>query len=94
MNDAARAGALREARIHSMMVVPLAFHGRVLGLASFYRGPRHPVAFDASDVVLAEQVSAKASVHIENARCYTREHTTASHCNAAFSRRRFPSCRR
>ncbi|MFC8263958.1 SpoIIE family protein phosphatase [Streptomyces sp. NPDC057291] len=77
MHDAARAGALREARIHSMMVVPLAFHGRVLGLARFYCGPRHPVAFDASDVVLAEQVSAKASVHIENARSYTREHTTA-----------------
>ncbi|WP_329032954.1 SpoIIE family protein phosphatase [Streptomyces sp. NBC_01725] len=77
MHDAARAGALGNAGIHSMIIVPLSFHGRVLGLASFYRGPRHPVSFDASDVGLAQQVSAKACVHIENARRYTRERTMA-----------------
>ncbi|QHY95359.1 Stage II sporulation protein E (SpoIIE) [Streptomyces sp. S4.7] len=53
MHDAARAGALGNAGIHSMIIVPLSFHARVLGLASFYRGPRHPVFFDASDVGLA-----------------------------------------
>ncbi|MFE7751130.1 SpoIIE family protein phosphatase [Streptomyces sp. NPDC057428] len=77
MHDAVRTGALNEARIHSMIVLPLSFHGRVLGLASFYRGPRHPVPFDPHDVELAEQVSATACIHIENARRYTREHTTA-----------------
>ncbi|WP_327111591.1 SpoIIE family protein phosphatase [Streptomyces sp. NBC_01341] len=77
MHDVARTGALKDARIHSMIVLPLSFHGRVLGLASFYRGPRHPVPFDPHDVDLAEQVSATASIHIENARRYTREHTTA-----------------
>ncbi|MFI8005038.1 SpoIIE family protein phosphatase [Streptomyces sp. NPDC086010] len=77
MHDVARSGALQDARIHSMIVLPLSYQGRVLGLASFYRGPRHPVPFDPHDVDLAEQVSATACIHIENARRYTREHTTA-----------------
>ncbi|MFF0465321.1 ATP-binding SpoIIE family protein phosphatase [Streptomyces mexicanus] len=76
-HDAARAGALREARIHSMIVAPLIHQGRVLGLVSLYRGPRHPVPFDTQDVALVEQVIGKAAAHLENARRFMREHTTA-----------------
>ncbi|MEV5385316.1 SpoIIE family protein phosphatase [Streptomyces sp. NPDC052721] len=77
MHDAARAGALRAARVHSMIVAPLVHQDRVLGLACFYRGPRHPAPFDAQDLALVEQVVAKASADIENARRFMREHTTA-----------------
>ncbi len=90
MHDAARAGALRDAGIHSMIVLPLSSRGRLLGLASFYRGPRHPIPFDTLDVGLAEQVSAKACIHIENARCYTREHTTAVALQRSLLPRTFP----
>jgi GAF domain-containing protein/anti-sigma regulatory factor (Ser/Thr protein kinase) len=90
MHDAARAGALRDAGIHSMIVVPLSFRGRVLGLVSFYRGPRNPVDFDASDVALAKQLSAKASAHLENARCYTRERNTAVMLQRSLLPRSFP----
>ncbi|WP_328541252.1 SpoIIE family protein phosphatase [Streptomyces sp. NBC_00371] len=90
MHDAARAGALRDAGIHSMIIVPLSFHGRVLGLVSFYRGPRNPVDFDASDVALAKQLSAKASAHLENARCYARERNTAVTLQRSLLPRSFP----
>ncbi|WP_333768654.1 SpoIIE family protein phosphatase [Streptomyces sp. IBSBF 2435] len=90
MHDAARAGALRAAGIHSMIIVPLSAQGRVLGLAGFYRGPRHPLDFDATDVKLAEQVSAKACIHIENARRYTRERTSAVTLQRSLLPRTFP----
>ncbi|MFH7341103.1 SpoIIE family protein phosphatase [Streptomyces sp. KHY 26] len=77
MHDAARAGALRAAHIHSLIVAPLTHQHRVLGLVCLYRGPRHPAPFDTQDVALVEQVMAKASAHVENARRYMREHTTA-----------------
>ncbi|MER7661573.1 SpoIIE family protein phosphatase [Streptomyces sp. NPDC096193] len=90
MHDAARAGALRKARVHSMIVLPLSSQGRLLGLVSLYRGPRHPIPFDTLDVGLAEQVSAKACVHIENARGYIREHTTAVALQRSLLPRAFP----
>ncbi|MFE5021749.1 SpoIIE family protein phosphatase [Streptomyces sp. NPDC056656] len=90
MHDAARAGALRDAGIQSMIIVPLSFHGRVLGLVCFYRGPRNPVDFDASDVALAKQLSAKASAHLENARCYARERNTAVALQRSLLPRSFP----
>ncbi|MFH8735709.1 SpoIIE family protein phosphatase [Streptomyces sp. NPDC017964] len=90
MHDAARAGALRDAGIHSMIIVPLSFHGRVLGLVSFYRGRQNSVAFDTSDVALAKQLSAKASAHLENARCYTRERNTAVTLQRSLLPRSFP----
>lgn len=77
MHDGARAGSLRRAGVHSMIITPLAVHGRVLGLACLYRGPRHPEPFTADDVALAAVLAGKAAIHIENARRYTREHTTA-----------------
>lgn len=77
MHDGARAGALQRAGIHSMIITPLAVHGRVLGLACFYRGPRHPEPFTTDDVPLAAELGGNAAIHIENARRYVREHTVA-----------------
>ncbi|MFD8418721.1 SpoIIE family protein phosphatase [Streptomyces sp. NPDC059466] len=77
MHDGARAGELRRAGIHSMIITPLSVHGRVLGLACFYRGPRHPEPFTTDDVPLAAELGNNAAIHIENARRYVREHTVA-----------------
>ncbi|MFJ5272929.1 SpoIIE family protein phosphatase [Streptomyces sp. NPDC088358] len=77
MHDGARAGAMLRAGIHSMIIAPLAVHGRVLGLACFYRGPRHPEPFTTDDVPLAAELANNAAIHIENARRYIREHTLA-----------------
>ncbi|MEV6533155.1 SpoIIE family protein phosphatase [Streptomyces sp. NPDC051639] len=77
MHDGARAGALQRAGIHSLIITPLAVHGRVLGLACFYRGPRHPEPFTTDDVPLAAELGNNAAIHIENGRRYIREHTVA-----------------
>lgn len=91
MHDAARAGALKRAGIHCLMTVPLALHGRVLGLASFYRGPRHPVPFDEADAAVARQLAALASARLEHARCYAREHNAAVSLQRSLLPQSFPT---
>ncbi|GAA4962143.1 SpoIIE family protein phosphatase/ATP-binding protein [Yinghuangia aomiensis] len=71
-----RTARLIEAGVHSLVTVPLRARGLVLGLATFWRGAGSP-AFDADDVSFAEEVAARAAVAVDNARRYTREHTTA-----------------
>ncbi|MGV9343254.1 PAS domain-containing protein [Streptomyces spiralis] len=61
---------------HSLMVVPLAARGVVLGLASFYRA-REPEPYGEEDLVLASELCARAAVCIDNARQYTRERNAA-----------------
>ncbi|MDR3036022.1 MAG: SpoIIE family protein phosphatase, partial [Kitasatospora sp.] len=56
--------------------VPLRVHGRPLGLVEFHRSAHRP-AFDPDDLLLAEDLAARAAVSIDNARRYTREHGTA-----------------
>jgi serine phosphatase RsbU (regulator of sigma subunit)/anti-sigma regulatory factor (Ser/Thr protein kinase) len=57
-------------------VVPLRARGTTLGLALFLRH-RTPDAFDDDDLLLAEEIAARAAVCIDNARRYSRERTTA-----------------
>ena len=78
MYDTARTGILRAARVHSMILAPLVQQGRILGLVCLYRSPRHPTAFDRHDLALAEQIAARAAIHVENARRYNRELTNAT----------------
>ncbi|MHA4816141.1 ATP-binding SpoIIE family protein phosphatase [Streptomyces aculeolatus] len=78
MHDTARSEVLRQAGVHSMLVTPLAQHGRLLGLVCLYRSRRTPMPFDQRDLALAEQVTDRAAVHIENARRYVRERTAAT----------------
>ena len=61
---------------HSLMVVPLTARGVTLGSAMFGRH-RRPEPFQEEDLVLAEEIVARAAVCIDNARLYTRERTTA-----------------
>lgn len=78
MHDSARADVLRRSGVHSMILAPVVQQGRVLGLVCLYRGRRDPAPFDRRDLALAEQVTARAAVHMDNARRYTRELTTAA----------------
>lgn len=74
--DPARADLILRAGAHSMIVVPLAARGVVLGLAAFYRW-RDGGAFDDEDLTLAAGLVDRTAVCMENARRYLREHTIA-----------------
>ncbi|MER7757543.1 SpoIIE family protein phosphatase [Kitasatospora sp. NPDC097643] len=58
------------------ITVPLLARGAVLGVVVFARRDR-PEAFTADDLILAEELAAKAAVAIDNARRFTREHSVA-----------------
>ncbi|GAA2254776.1 SpoIIE family protein phosphatase [Streptomyces indiaensis] len=58
------------------ITVPLRARGTLLGLVAFSRVER-PEAFTADDLILAEELAAKAAVALDNARRYARERTTA-----------------
>ncbi|MEU3098776.1 SpoIIE family protein phosphatase [Streptomyces sp. NPDC006967] len=61
--------------IHSMISVPLQARGQLLGVVEFWRSEQEP--FESDDLFPAEELAARAAVCIDNARRYTREHTTA-----------------
>ncbi|WP_405853850.1 SpoIIE family protein phosphatase [Streptomyces sp. NBC_01515] len=69
-------GTLGAAGLTGRIIVPLRARDALLGVVTFARGDR-PEAFTADDLILAEELAAKAAVAIDNARRYTREHTTA-----------------
>ncbi|MFJ8016141.1 SpoIIE family protein phosphatase [Streptomyces sp. NPDC096339] len=62
--------------VHSLIVVPLLARGVLLGIASFYRA-QDPAPFGDDDARLAQELTARAALCIDNARRYTREHTLA-----------------
>ncbi|MFG2679841.1 SpoIIE family protein phosphatase [Streptomyces sp. NPDC048392] len=70
--DPARLGRVKEYGVHSTMSVPLQARGTTLGVAVFTRF-RRPDPFTHDDVLLAEEVSARAAVCVDNARRYSRE---------------------
>lgn len=74
------------------ITVPLLARGAVLGVVAFARKDR-PEAFTADDLILAEELAAKAAVAIDNARRYTREHTTALTLQRSLLPQRLPSHR-
>ncbi|WP_331740758.1 SpoIIE family protein phosphatase (plasmid) [Streptomyces cyaneofuscatus] len=74
-SDAERARRILDFGIHSLVSVPLRARGVVLGAADFWRSDQH--AFDSDDLSFAEELGARAAVAIDNARRYTREHSTA-----------------
>ena len=72
----ARAAAIRKFGIHSVLSVPIRARGVTLGVAVFLRGQR-PERFEPDDVLLAEELTARAALSLDNARRYTRERATA-----------------
>ncbi len=68
---------LRGGGVHSLMVVPLAARGVVLGVAVFYRSAKTAEPFDEQDLTIAAELASRAAVCVDNARRYMREHTAA-----------------
>ncbi|MFB9388498.1 SpoIIE family protein phosphatase [Streptomyces coeruleoprunus] len=69
-------GAIAADGLTGRITVPLRARGALLGVVAFSRLDR-PEAFTADDLILAEEMTAKAAVAIDNARRYARERTTA-----------------
>ncbi|MFF2774232.1 SpoIIE family protein phosphatase [Streptomyces sp. NPDC058052] len=61
---------------HSALLLPLLARGDTLGLAQFFRA-ESTVPFDEDDLLLAQEIAARAAVSIDNARRYTHERSTA-----------------
>ena len=75
-HNPARAATIRKYGLHSVLSVPIRARGVTLGVAVFLRGQR-PEPFEQDDVLLAEELTARAALSLDNARLYTRERTTA-----------------
>ncbi|WP_413760132.1 SpoIIE family protein phosphatase [Streptomyces sp. MMBL 11-3] len=74
--DPVRGDRAADLGVHSTMSVPVRARGTTLGVAVFTRF-RRPDPFTADDVLLAEEVTARAAVCIDNARRFSRERETA-----------------
>ncbi|MGW7427604.1 ATP-binding SpoIIE family protein phosphatase [Streptomyces sp. NPDC054813] len=71
-SESARPGHARTNAPHSALAIPLRARGVTLGTALFTRSPaRDP--FDTDDLLLAQEIGARAAVCVDNARRYTRE---------------------
>ncbi|MEU9153475.1 SpoIIE family protein phosphatase [Streptomyces sp. NPDC048417] len=71
-----RIARMREFGVHSLISVPMRARNTALGLTTFARS-LNPVSFQPDDVLLAQELVARAAVCVDNARRYTREHTAA-----------------
>jgi PAS domain S-box-containing protein len=74
--DPVRSLRVRELGVHSTMSVPVRARGVTLGVAVFTRFEQ-PAPFMPDDVLLAEEVTARAAVCIDNAQRYSLERETA-----------------
>ncbi|NUP24439.1 MAG: SpoIIE family protein phosphatase [Streptomyces sp.] len=61
---------------HSLIVVPVAARGMVLGVMTLWRS-RRPDPFEADDLTLAQELASRAAVSIDNARRFTQQQQTA-----------------
>jgi PAS domain S-box-containing protein len=75
-DDPARAAAVKKANMHSAMVVPLMARGTILGVAVFVRTD-NPAPFTRDDLLLAEELVARASLNLDDACQYARERAIA-----------------
>lgn len=88
--DLERSAQVMERGIHSLITVPLRVGPLVMGVVNFWRSER-PEPFDQEELVLAEELVARAAVSIDNARRYTREHTMAVTLQRSLLPRNFPA---
>ncbi|SCK13539.1 SpoIIE family protein phosphatase [Streptomyces sp. WMMB 322] len=75
-HDPERSARLRSQGIHSVMVVPMRARGLLLGVTVFMRH-RRPEPFSEDDMLLAEELTARAGVSLDNARRYIAERNRA-----------------
>ncbi|WP_327725614.1 SpoIIE family protein phosphatase [Streptomyces europaeiscabiei] len=81
-------GEARRSAFH-LLVVPMRARGETLGAAVFGRRQLQE-AFDPDDLLLAEEITARAGLCIDNARRYTRERSTALTLQRSLLPRRLP----
>ncbi|GAQ60287.1 SpoIIE family protein phosphatase [Streptomyces scabiei] len=74
--DPLRSARVKELGVHTTMSVPIRARGTTLGVAVLTRFKRLD-PYTADDELLAEEVTARAAVCIDNARRYSRERETA-----------------
>ncbi|MFJ7073920.1 SpoIIE family protein phosphatase [Streptomyces sp. NPDC098781] len=74
--DPARAERIKQYGIHTTMSVPIRARGATLGVAVLTRF-KNAQPFTPDDALLAEEITARAAVCIDNARRYSRERETA-----------------
>jgi serine phosphatase RsbU (regulator of sigma subunit) len=75
-DDPRRAAVFLEFGFHSLISVPIIARGITLGVVVLFRWAR-PEPFEQDDVLLAEELTARAALCVDNARRYTRERVTA-----------------
>lgn len=83
-------GSIAADELTGRITVPLRARGALLGVVAFSRRDR-PEAFTADDLILAEELTAKAAVAVDNARRYSRERTTALTLQRSLLPQRLPS---
>ncbi|KJY43874.1 histidine kinase [Streptomyces sp. NRRL B-1568] len=74
--DTERTQAVLDYGFHSLITAPLKARGVLLGVVNFWR-LRESEPFEEDDLSLAEELTARAAVCIDNARRFTREHAMA-----------------
>ncbi|MFI1365835.1 SpoIIE family protein phosphatase [Streptomyces griseochromogenes] len=62
--------------VHSLIAVPLVARGLVLGVVSLWRS-RHAEPFEDGDAAVAQELSSRAAVCIDNARRFTQQQSAA-----------------
>ncbi|WP_085209662.1 SpoIIE family protein phosphatase [Streptomyces sp. Amel2xC10] len=77
------------ARVHSTMAVPLRARGTTLGVAQLFRY-RDPDLFHDEDLLLAQEIAARAAVAVDNARRYTHARAAALALQHSLLPRRTP----
>ncbi len=70
--DPRRAAKVEDYGLHSGITIPLRARGAALGVAVFIRHQR-PDPFDSDDLLLSEEIAARAAVCLDNAQRFTRE---------------------
>ena len=89
-DDPKRAEGIKRWGIHSWMVVPVRARGSTLGVAVFLRRQRTD-PFEQDDLLLADEIVARAAVCVDNARRYTRERGTALALQRSLLPQRMPT---
>ncbi|MFH9060693.1 SpoIIE family protein phosphatase [Streptomyces coeruleorubidus] len=84
-----RAERMRRFGFHSVLAVPMRARGLTLGVATFSRH-RQPKRFEQDDLLLAQEITARAAVCIDNARRYTRERDTSLTLQSSLLPQRLP----
>ncbi len=81
-HDADNLRLLNQLEFHSLLVVPLTVRGAVIGAVTFIKG-QHDAAFTDEDIELAEDLSRRSALALDNARMYEQAEDLRSRAEAS-----------